>query len=104
MSSSTGTRCPSAAWVLRSQMADGGFVFILGRPFQYGHPQLHGEADTGAMFPTWFRTLSLALAGTTLLEHPLGEIPWRFVRCPGVPFRGRQGQVRTMEGQRRCGP
>lgn len=76
----------AADWVLTNQMPDGGFVFTKDRPFEYGHPQLRGEVNQGAMFPTWFRTLSLALIGTALPQHPLSELPWRFVRCPGMQF------------------
>jgi len=72
--------------VLKNQVEDGGFVFILDRPFEYGHPQLRGERNQGAMFPTWFRTLSLALIGKALPEHPLGRIPWQFTHCPGMQF------------------
>jgi hypothetical protein len=67
-------------------MDDGGSVFILDIPFEYGHPQLRGEANAGAMFPTWFRTLSLALIGKALPEHALGGLPWHIVRCPGCQF------------------
>lgn len=74
-------------WVLRNQMPDGGFVFILDRPFQYGHPELNGPLHTGAMFPTWFRTLSLAMIGQGLPDSPAGRYPWRFCRCPGYQFR-----------------
>ena len=73
-------------WVLQNRMADGGFVFIRGRAFEYGHPALRGEADQGAMFPTWFRTLSLAIAAQALPEHPLRQVAWRFRRCPGCQF------------------
>ena len=27
------------------------------------------------------------LIGKALPWHPLGEIPWRFVRCPGMQFK-----------------
>lgn len=76
----------AAEWVLKNQKADGGFVFILDRDFEYGHPQLSGPADRGAMFPTWFRTLSLALIGKALPRHPRGDVRWRFVNCPGMQF------------------
>ncbi len=78
-------------WVLRNQMPDGGFVFVLGRPFEYGHPQLRGEAGQGALFPTWFRLLSLALIGRALPDSPFGEIDWQFTRCPGMQFWGAFG-------------
>lgn len=67
-------------------MPDGGFVFVLDREFEYGHPQLKGAANAGAMFPTWFRLLSLALIGKALPSHVLGQIPWRFSDCPGMQF------------------
>jgi hypothetical protein len=76
----------AADWVLTNQMPDGGFVFIRDVPFEYGHPAMRGEVNQGAMFPTWFRLLSLALIGKALPEHPLGWVPWQFVRCPGMQF------------------
>jgi hypothetical protein len=76
----------AAEWVLTNQMPDGGFVFIRDIPFEYGHPKLRGETNQGAMFPTWFRLLSLALIGKALPEHPLGRVSWQFVRCPGMQF------------------
>jgi hypothetical protein len=76
----------AAAWVMKNQQTDGGFVFMLGKPFQYGHPELQGAEDQGAMFPTWFRTLSLALIGRALAGHELGRMEWRFNSCPGMQF------------------
>lgn len=73
-------------WVLTNRTSTGGFVFLTHQPCEYGHMQLRSEAGEGAMFPTWFRLLSLALIGRTLPEHPLGRLPWRFVRCPGMQF------------------
>jgi hypothetical protein len=73
-------------WVLKNRTEDGGFVFIRGKKFVYGHPELTGEADSGAMFPTWFRTLSLAYIGQALKNSECGKYPWRFVRCPGYQF------------------
>ncbi len=76
----------AADWVLTNRMADGGFVFIRNQPFVYGHPALRSEAGQGAMFPTWFRLLSLALIGKALPSHELGRVPWRFLHCPGMQF------------------
>ena len=73
-------------WVLKNHMPDGGFVFMLDRPFEYGHPQLNGDKNTGAMFPTWFRTLALAILGKVLPLSPVGSYPWNFIRCPGFQF------------------
>lgn len=81
----------AALWILGNQCADGGFVFVKGRPFEYGHPELAGAAGRGAMFPTWFRLLSLAYIGTAVPGHALGGERWRFARCPGVQFRTRAG-------------
>jgi hypothetical protein len=72
--------------VLQNQMDDGGFVFMLDRPHEYGHPELFGSKNSGAMFPTWFRTLSLALIGRSLNNHPLGKFQWKFINCPGMQF------------------
>jgi len=74
------------SWVLKNQMKDGGFVFILDKEFEYGHPELKGERNTGAMFPSWFRTLSLALIGKALPESWTGKYDWQFVDCPGTQF------------------
>jgi len=83
----------AADWVLTNQMADGGFVFMRNVAFEYGHAQMHSEAGQGAMFPTWFRLLSLALIGKALPEHELGKVPWQFVRCPGMQFWGAFGKI-----------
>ena len=40
----------------------------------------------GGMFPTWFRTLTLAYLGKALPDSPLGRGPWRFCNCPGIQF------------------
>ena len=68
--------------VASNRMADGGMVFYQGKEFEYGHPQLYGGLNEGAMFPTWFRTLTLALCDTALGQ---GE-GLQFVKCPGYQF------------------
>ena len=72
--------------VMSNQMPDGGFVFIKGMDFEYGHRLLFGPADGGAMFPTWFRTLSLALLDTYLCETSHEESPYAFANIPGFQF------------------
>lgn len=69
--------------VLRNRTQEGGFVFIQGRDFEYGHPQLLGKKDQGAMFPTWFRLLSVAYIDRALNGF---SAPWRFLDCPGMQF------------------
>ena len=64
------------------RMPDGGMVFYRGRPFEYGHPELSGAADRGAMFPTWFRTLTLCLCDAALGT----DTTLNFRRCPGYQF------------------
>jgi hypothetical protein len=73
-------------WVLTNQNGDGGFVFVRGRRHDYGHPLLQAEADQSALFPTWFRTLSLAYLGQVLPDTLVGRVPWRFCPCPGYQF------------------
>ncbi len=73
-------------WVLTNRMPDGGFVFLRDRPFEYGHPALASGARVGALFPTWFRTLSLAIAAQALPDDPVGQYPWQFARCPGYQY------------------
>ena len=70
-----------AAWVKSNQTPDGGLQFIKNREFRYGHPQLLGPQDSGAMFPTWFRTLTLALTAKAL-----GDESVQLIRCPGMQF------------------
>lgn len=69
------------AWVKSNQTPDGGLQFIKNREFKYGHPALLGPKDGGAMFPTWFRSLTLALTAKAL-----GDEPVQLVRCPGMQF------------------
>ena len=50
----------SIRWILCNQVDDGGFVFRLNESITYGHKEMASEKNRGGMFPTWFRTLSLA--------------------------------------------
>ena len=68
--------------VAENRMSDGGMVFYRGRPFEYGHRELTGDAEHGAMFPTWFRTLTLAVCDAALGD----DTNFDFVRCPGYQF------------------
>lgn len=47
-------------WICLNQMRDGGFVFRLYEPFMYGCSATSSLTNEGAMFPTWFRVLSLS--------------------------------------------
>lgn len=67
--------------VARNRAMDGGMVFYREDDFEYGHPQLKGTKNEGAMFPTWFRTLTLAVCDTAL-----GTDKFSFIRCPGYQF------------------
>jgi hypothetical protein len=70
-------------WIINNQVEDGGFVFRICEPFQYGHFQMRSFANQGGMFPTWFRCLTLAF----LDAYFKGE---RFTikRCPGYYYAG----------------
>ena len=57
-----------------------------GREFAYGHPQLSSAAGAGAMFPTWFRTLTLAYLGKGAPDSLAGKVDWQFCDCPGLQF------------------
>lgn len=72
----------SFSWVLCNQMNDGGFVFKLNESFLYGHEQMSSPKNTGAVFPTWFRTLSLAY----LCIHLGIKNEFNIVKCPGYEF------------------
>lgn len=74
------------AHVFTNQMSDGGFVFYRGRDFQYGHEELSGLSYAGAMFPTWFRTLSLAIIDAYFGEMNKSEPQFTFTDFPGFQF------------------
>jgi hypothetical protein len=78
-------------WILSNQNADGGYVFMRGTAFSYGHELMTSGVDISAMFPTWFRTLSLAVIAQALPDSEIGALRWRFCECPGMQFwRGRR--------------
>ena len=72
--------------VLSHQNEDGGFVFMRDREFKYGHKEMYSGINESAMFPTWFRTLSMAIAGQALPNSFIGKFNWQFVSCPGYQF------------------
>ena len=76
----------AVVWILANQNPDGGFVFRRNDPFHYGHAAMTSGRNESAMFPTWFRTLSLAFAQTFL-----GAAGWQFVRAPGLQFGLKRG-------------
>jgi hypothetical protein len=78
--------CRALPQVLANQNEDGGFVFVRGDALDYGHPLLSSVRDGSAMFPTWFRTLSLAYVGKALPESSVGRFQWDFRNCPGIQF------------------
>jgi len=72
--------------VLLNQAADGGWWFVRGKAFTYGHEQLAAGAAEGAMFPAWFRTLTLAYLAKALPDSAVGPVDWQFCNCPGLQF------------------
>ncbi len=68
-------------WILCNQVDDGGFVFRLNEPLVYGHSEMSSERNQGAMFPTWFRTLTLAY----LMNH-FGSTLFNLSECPGYEY------------------
>jgi hypothetical protein len=72
--------------ILDHQNPDGGFVYLRGKPYQYGVEQMSSDADQSCMFPTWFRFLSLAVIGQILTDQEVGEFSWRFNACPYVQY------------------
>lgn len=69
-------------WVLLNQTDDGGFVFRLNERFVYGDQQMSSSRNRGAIFPTWFRTLTIAYL-CRYFSIPNG---FRITRCPGYEF------------------
>lgn len=73
-------------WILINMNEDGGFVFRRMEPFVYGHQLMSSAKDESAMFPTWFRTLSLAYISKVLPDSVVGKFYWQFLKCPGLQF------------------
>jgi len=42
--------------------------------------------NESSMFPTWFRTLSLAHLGKLLPDLPADHLNWNFIDYPGLQF------------------
>ena len=81
------TACERALiWILSNMNRDGGFVFRRNEPFVYGHKNMFSGVNESALFPTWFRTLSLAYLGKVLAESNVGRFHWQFNDCPGYQF------------------
>ena len=72
--------------VLANSNEDGGFVFAREVPLTYGHELLYSKANQSGMFPTWFRTLSLAYIAKALPNSPIAKFDWPFIDCPGHQF------------------
>lgn len=69
-------------WVLCNQVNDYGFVFRLYEPLTYGHKEMSSGINEGAMFPTWFRLLSLIY-----LSRYFGQqMKFNINLCPGYEF------------------
>ena len=69
------------AWVLVNQNAGGGFVFSRNEPFIYGHKEMSSAKNESALFPTWFRTLTIAY-----LVNYLFSKDFKIIRCSGYVF------------------
>ena len=72
-------------WVLSNQNDDGGSVFSRGGRCECGTSNIYAKVDESAMFPAWFRTLSLSYIGMVLPELVTG-VNWNFMHCPGHQF------------------
>ena len=73
-------------WILANINDDGGFVFRRGEPFLYGHELMSSNAEESAMFPAWFRTLSLTYLSKVLPDACVGNFDWKFIQYPGLQF------------------
>ena len=59
---------------------------VRNQSFFCGHSQQTEKAGEGGMFPTWFRTLTLAYLGQVLPGSAVGKVDWQFCNCPGIQF------------------
>ena len=73
-------------WILANINDDGGFVFRRGEQMVYGHELMSSKINESAMFPTWFRTLSMAYLAKALPDSCVGNFDWKFIQCPGLQF------------------
>jgi len=73
-------------WVLTNMNDDGGFVFSREESVHVGHVLTSYRKNESAMFPTWFRTLSLAYLAQLLLDTDTIGFDWQFLDCPGHQF------------------
>ena len=73
-------------WVMANINDDGGFAFRFHEPFFYGHELMSSKINESAMFPTWFRTLSLAYLSKALPDSCVANFDWQFLKCPGHQF------------------
>jgi hypothetical protein len=73
-------------WVLTNMNDDGGFVFFRGSSYTYGHDLMSSSMNQSAMFPTWFRTLSLAYINQCGHDLTTKNEIWQFINCPGYQF------------------
>jgi len=47
-------------WILSNQNDDGGFVFRRNEGLLYGHEKMSSKKNESALFPTWFRALTIS--------------------------------------------
>ena len=74
-------------WILLNHNEDGGFVFRRFEHFAYGHELMTTKADESAMFPTWFRMLSLAYISRVFTDLQIyDDCTFQFPQCPGYQF------------------
>ena len=72
--------------VIAMQNDDGGFVWVRGTEFSYGHRLMTSGKNASGMFPTWFRTLSMAYLGKAIPDSLTAGWNWHFNNTPGCQF------------------
>ncbi|MBA4375977.1 MAG: hypothetical protein C0401_07375 [Anaerolinea sp.] len=72
-------------WVLTNINPEGGWVFRRHERF-WLHELMDTGNDEASMFPTWFRSLSLAFIAQVLKGNEISKINWRFLSAPGHQF------------------
>lgn len=71
----------SLPWQLANQNDDGGFVFRRNEALTYGHPLMSSRRNESALFPTWFRSLSICYT-----TKRLGKAKYQIGIQPGYQF------------------
>lgn len=75
-------------WLLYNFNSDGGACFMRNRSFCYGHPAMFSNTDQSAIFPTWFRLLTITecVEFLKMFCPEYAVVKFSYLQCPGLQF------------------